>query len=244
MKGARYQLFDELPKPIEDALRASIERFGVLVAVTTDQHGNLLDGHHRVRIAKELGRPYAVNEVKVAGEDEAREVARTLNADRRQLTEEQRREVVAMLAAETVAVGRQEVARHSPNAIAAVVGTSLDTVQRDIVELTDTGKLVRPEKTLGQDGKVRPTKRDRASSTTNGNAARKPYRLALPTAFDRAARDLVKAVERVDRLTLDDRFAYNAEQVARMIRHDLLRALELLSQAVERVPDLKRESTE
>ncbi|HEU4568897.1 MAG TPA: ParB N-terminal domain-containing protein [Marmoricola sp.] len=91
--NASYQLFDALPAHIEDALRASIERFGVLVPVVKDQHGNIIDGHHRARIAEPLGAPYRVDVVQVADEDEAREIARTLNADRRQLTEEQRRRI-------------------------------------------------------------------------------------------------------------------------------------------------------
>lgn len=75
--NAPFQLFDALPAHIEDALRASIERFGVLVPVVKDQHGNVLDGHHRARIADQLGVPYRVDVVQVADEDEAREIART-----------------------------------------------------------------------------------------------------------------------------------------------------------------------
>jgi hypothetical protein len=37
------------------ALRASIRTHGVLVAVVRDQHGRIIDGHHRERIAAELG---------------------------------------------------------------------------------------------------------------------------------------------------------------------------------------------
>ena len=36
------------------ALRASIERFGVLVPIVVDSDGNVLDGHHRLAIANEL----------------------------------------------------------------------------------------------------------------------------------------------------------------------------------------------
>lgn len=58
-----YQLFAALPAPVEDALRASIGRFGVLVPVVRDQHGNTIDGHHRSRIADALGVKYRVDVV-------------------------------------------------------------------------------------------------------------------------------------------------------------------------------------
>ncbi len=59
--SAPFQLFDPLPPAVEAALRASIDRFGVLVPVAKDQHGNITDGHHRVRIADELGIEYPIN---------------------------------------------------------------------------------------------------------------------------------------------------------------------------------------
>ena len=75
------QLFDALPAHIEDALRASIRRFGVLSPVTRDQHGRILDGHHRVRIAAEEGIGIADDVIiHVKDDDEAREIARTLGA--------------------------------------------------------------------------------------------------------------------------------------------------------------------
>src|SRR4051812_39932626 len=50
-----FALFGPLEPATEAALRASIERFGVLVPVTFDQRGRILDGHHRWRMAAELG---------------------------------------------------------------------------------------------------------------------------------------------------------------------------------------------
>lgn len=140
------QLFDALSPAIEDALRASIRRFGVIVPVVKDQHGRIVDGHHRSRIAGELGVDFAVQQVTVASEDEAREIARTLNSDRRHLTEEQRRPVVTEL--------RQQ--GHSYRAIAGALGTSLGTVQRDLATVSpDTV----PDRITGLDGKSRPATR-------------------------------------------------------------------------------------
>lgn len=150
MSHSPFQLFDALPQHIEDALRASIDRFGVLVPVVRDQHGNTIDGHHRARIADELGVKYRIDVMRISGEDEAREIARTLNSDRRHLDEEQRRAVVADLRREG----------HSERAIAGALGVSKTTVHRDIEHAsTGPGGPVQPERVKSLDGKERPATR-------------------------------------------------------------------------------------
>jgi len=71
---ANLQLWPALDAATEAALRASIERWGVLVPVAKDQHGRIIDGHHRARIAREVGRPCSVIVHWVADDDEAREM--------------------------------------------------------------------------------------------------------------------------------------------------------------------------
>ena len=71
VRPAPFQLFRNLAPPIEAALRASIYRFGVLVPIAKDQHGNILDGHQRARIADELGVKYPVNIIEVADDADA-----------------------------------------------------------------------------------------------------------------------------------------------------------------------------
>lgn len=146
------QLFDALPAHIEAALRASIERFGVLVPVVVDQDGRTLDGHHRRRIAAEVGAECPTRTVEVADDDEAREVARTLNADRRHLTEDQRRQVAADLRREG----------HSLRAIAGALGVSEPTVRRDIAKSGASCDAPEPEpaaRVIGMDGKSYPATR-------------------------------------------------------------------------------------
>lgn len=142
----RFQLFDALPAPIEDALRESIRRFGVLVPITVDQNGTMLDGHHRARIADDLGVQYDRMVHVCADDDERREIARTLNSDRRQLTSEQRQAVVVALAE----------AGHSNRAIAGALGVDDRTVRRD---LSTAAHAAVPERTVGLDGKSRPSRR-------------------------------------------------------------------------------------
>lgn len=116
----RYQVMPELT-PIEyAALKADIAERGVLVPVEVDESGELLDGHHRVRAWRELSAeginlpdyPCIVR----AGltEEQKRNHARSLNVLRRQLTKEQRDEVMKAM--------RQDGATYQE--IAAAVGVS------------------------------------------------------------------------------------------------------------------------
>lgn len=237
----QFQLFDALPAHIEDALRASIERFGVLVPVTKDQHGVMLDGHHRARIAEELKVPYDRLVRVCADDDERREIARTLNSDRRQLSEEQRRSVIAVLAAETIRIRGEEVAKHSPNAIAGALGVSRKTVQDDLDELATTSKLDRPDKALGLDGKMRPTRRPQVIARDNREQQRAQTALAVVPDIN-ANRTLdVKRIERVAReQQADQRRAETIESVTAVgeveIRHgDFREVLEDLTGTVDAI---------
>ena len=146
MGGNGLQLWPALDAATEAALRASIEQWGVLVPVAKDQHGRIIDGHHRARIADELGVKYTVLIHTVADDDEARELARTLNADRRHLTADQRRDMVAHLRGQG----------HSYRAIGATLGVGEATARRDS---TASGDAVQPVRVVGLDGKSRPATR-------------------------------------------------------------------------------------
>lgn len=71
MTGEPYQLLPPLSDEEYAALRADIAERGVLVPIVRDQHGNILDGHHRVRIAEDLGITYRVDVVAVRDDAEA-----------------------------------------------------------------------------------------------------------------------------------------------------------------------------
>lgn len=150
------QLFPSLDSATEAALTSSIERWGVLVPVYVDQHGAVIDGHHRSAIATKLGVQYDRIVRHVESEDEALELAHTLNADRRHLSAEQRKPVVVGLLEEVDAHG---VGVHTPTSVAEALGVALSTVQADMeeAELTGVGKF--PDTRRGLDGKVRPTRR-------------------------------------------------------------------------------------
>lgn len=90
-----YQVMPPLSAEEYDALRTDIAERGVLVPVVRDQHGNLLDGHHRAQIAEELGIDYRVDTVTVDDDQAARSLARSYNMARRHLSRAQRRAMIA-----------------------------------------------------------------------------------------------------------------------------------------------------
>lgn len=90
-----YQVMPALSDEEYAALKADIADRGVLVAIVKDQHGNVLDGHHRERICRELDiKDYPIEVRKVTDADEARDIAFTLNLARRHLTREQKRALI------------------------------------------------------------------------------------------------------------------------------------------------------
>jgi SAM-dependent methyltransferase len=140
-----YQLFPALDRATEDALRESIGRWGVIVPIVVDQDGQVIDGHHRQRIANALGVDYGVQQIEVGSEDDARAIAATLNTDRRHMDIDQRRAIVAHL--------REQ--GHSLRAIAGAVGVDDKTVRRDIA----AADMSAPQTVRGADGKTYPATR-------------------------------------------------------------------------------------
>ena len=181
-----FQLFPDLDAATEAALTESIRRFGVLVPVAQDQDGRILDGYHRSRIAAALGVRFRVDVHEVADADEAREIAHTLNADRRQLSAEQRRTVVAVL--------REQ--GHSLRAIAGAVGADQRTVQRDLSTAADAAV---PDRVVGLDGKSRPARRTVVAAKSQAEASR--AQAALATLDESSTLGVIdtKRVERIAR---------------------------------------------
>ena len=113
------QPMPELHAEQYDSLRQDIVLHGVLVPVVQDQHGRVVDGHNRTAIAAELGIDCPVETMTVT-EDEAADLAVTLNCARRHLSREQTRQIVG-----------GEIARRpgdSDRAIARRVGCHHSTV--------------------------------------------------------------------------------------------------------------------
>src|SRR5690606_21604024 len=96
-----YQLLPSLSPDEYEALKADIAARGVQVPVEYDEHGKILDGHHRVRACLELGIKDWPSIIRGGmAEEEKIEHVLVLNLHRRHLTREQRRELVARLRAQ------------------------------------------------------------------------------------------------------------------------------------------------
>ena len=94
MTTGPFQVMPDLSPAEYEKLKAEIAAHGVLVPITVDQHGRIIDGHHRQSIAEELKVPYDRLIRHFVDDEEAREFALKLNLTRRHLTREQRRALI------------------------------------------------------------------------------------------------------------------------------------------------------
>src|SRR5690606_36738089 len=116
----------------------------VLVPVEYDEHGEILDGHHRVEICESLGLvdwPRFVR--KGLSEPEKRTLARELNVSRRHLTGAQKRELIEGQLRDTPSI--------SSRAIAAMLGVDGKTVAKVRRELEATAEIPQLDETEGRD---------------------------------------------------------------------------------------------
>lgn len=198
MTQLQLQLFDALPAHIEDALRASIQRFGVLVPVVKDQHGNIIDGHHRSRIADELGVKYRVDVVRVADEDEAREIARTLNSDRRHLSDEQRMAVAVKMRQEGRSLTQiGEALAHADGKYDRPLHPQ--QVQRLLDKAAAFTDVKAPDRVVGKDGKSQPARRPTVVAAKDQREAERAQQ-ALATLGEDLPSSPVLDVKRVERV--------------------------------------------
>jgi ParB-like chromosome segregation protein Spo0J len=156
----KYQLLPTMAPEVFEALKADIAQRGVLVPIDVDEHGNILDGHHRYRAWAELQKNEPPPTIVRAGlsEDEKRVFARKANILRRHLTREQVRELIAEQLKDSPGWSDRRTARE--------FGVDHKTVAAVRGGLTATGEIPQFDRTIGADGKERP-----ASNVRPGKAA-------------------------------------------------------------------------
>lgn len=143
-----YQLMPALTPDEYKALKADIALRGVQVPIEYDEKGQILDGHHRLRICSELGIKHWPRIVRSGfTEPEKRQHVRRLNLDRRHLNTAQRRELIEQELLESP--------EKSDRSVAVALGVSHKTVGtvRGRIEASGTALLV--ERRVGRDGKRR-----------------------------------------------------------------------------------------
>src|SRR5512139_4055857 len=110
---AEYQIMPPLSDEEYGALQKSIAENGVLTPIVVDEDGNVVDGHHRAKIAKKLGLSYDRMVVRELTDGQKIQMALTLNIDRRHLTRKHRRELVTKSIRATPELSDREHARRT-----------------------------------------------------------------------------------------------------------------------------------
>lgn len=139
MRQQPYQLMPDLSEQDYQALKEDIRHNGVMVPIEFDQDGNIIDGHHRFRAFSELVaegvslQPFDKIVRRYNDEQQKYVTALTLNVARRQLTPDQRAELVVKLRKPPFSFTQQK--------IADTLGVSTYTISTDLAEhLTDQEK--------------------------------------------------------------------------------------------------------
>lgn len=255
-------LFQNMPplSPEEyAALEASIREHGVQVPILLDENNVVIDGHHRQKIATELGVPCPKRHVFDLTGLEKRTLALTLNLDRRHLNREQRR---ALIAASVKADPQLSDLQHAKRTGAS--DKTVATVRREMESRSEIPNVETRTDSLGRQQPVikpDPLAEEKAdgrvvkltgpgpllqSETTEridpaigevipASTPTQPRRRPLPDQFFDAAYDVNRRIESLHRLTTDDRFPQNANKVAQKHLRDLIASRDLLQQVINQL---------
>ena len=183
-----YQVMPELSADEYSELKADIKERGVMVPIEFDEFGNTLDGHHRLKICEELGITDYPKVIRAGmTEEEKRTHARKLNMARRQLSQEQRRDLIREQLKETPEKSDRQIAKE--------LGVSHVTVAARRSELESGGKIDHLTTSIGADGKeyTKPT-RNKTVTIFNPTAAEEKA-VKQPEIIERMAESGKSAVE-------------------------------------------------
>ena len=144
----RYQVMPPLSADEYQDLYEDIKENGVLVPILVDENEVIIDGHHRSKIAAELGIPCPEEIITGKSEAEKRGMAFGLNLKRRHLTREQRRALIAESLKADPQLSNREHERRT--------GGSRNLVGRVREELVESGQLSHCDTSIGGDGKTYP----------------------------------------------------------------------------------------
>jgi len=146
---AVYQVMPDLSPEEYSELKSDIQNRGVMVPIEFDEHGNVLDGHHRLQICAELGIKNFPKVIRAGmTEAEKRTHARKLNMARRQLSREQRRDLILDEALEHPEKSDRQIAKGL-----SVSPTTVGTVR---AQAASEGQVSKLDTSTGADGKQYP----------------------------------------------------------------------------------------
>lgn len=195
----KYQLLPCLPDDEYELLKQDIKENGIRVPIDVDEDGVILDGHHRARVAADLGITYPQRVVTGLTDQQKRDHALAVNTLRRHLTRDARREHVAQMRAEGQSI----------RAMAQTLGVPKSTISDDVAQVSGTGQVT--FRVVGTDGKQYPS----------APAASSPRRRDLTDTASSLCSDLLKLATRLGKIRDDDRLIRNRERLALMLCGDL-----------------------
>src|SRR5699024_7578379 len=223
---------------------------GIQVPILIDEDGVVIDGHHRQKIAQELGIRCPKRQVIDKTESEKRTLALSLNVHRRHLTREQKRALIAEsikadpqlpdlqhahrtgASDKTVTSVRRELEAHSeiPNDIPRVNARGQErpaTYEREEPapkpEAEPPGGVERStdepdvQKVTGMDNKHYPRPEPKEPQ--------KPRAEAITNQFSSAIVDLNRVLDRFHRISTNENFQKNKDQIETLHGNDLARAI-------------------
>lgn len=240
MNAVRYQVMPPLSADEYQELHDSIKAQGVLEPIHVDEDGVVIDGHHRSKIAAELGIPCPVITHDDLDESGKRSLAFTLNLKRRHLNREQRRALIAESLKSDPQLSNREHERRT--------GTHKNTVQAVREELESTGQIAQSETRVSGDGRVRPASQPRPepapgvqpgdldelnNTTTEPPEPAKPRRTPITDDANRIGWEIRKAAEKLAALTEDDRYTTSKEKVTPLVRGHLQYVIEIATNVLD-----------
>ena len=243
--AVRYQVMPPLSSEEYQELHDDIKVNGVLEPIHVDEEGVVIDGHHRSKIANELGIPCPVITHDDLDEAGKRSLAFTLNLKRRHLSREQRRALIAESLKSDPQLSNREHARRT--------GADHKTVQAVRETAESTGEIPQSEERVSGDGRVRPASQPKrepepAPGITSEEVdelnqlpteqptmeqphpepepatkaePRKPRRTPITDDASRIGWEIRKIAEKLEALTEDDRYNTNKEKVTPLLRGHL-----------------------
>lgn len=283
--AVRFQALPPLSPDEYQALEQSIAEHGVMVPIIVDEHDVVIDGHHRQKIASEHGIACPKRTLRDLDDAAKRTLALSLNLDRRHLTREQRRALVAESIKADPQLSDREHGRRT--------GVDHKTAGAIRDKLQSTGEIPQSDVRVSGDGRVRPShqpprpepvvpeqhlpplpenymgyfadEQEASDALAMADMSDSEFESALEAArsegdlsaqnvlqqgppeqrkqrdtpitkqFWTANYELTKAVQRVVRLSENDRFKKNKDQISECHLSDLVRARDAINGVIQQL---------